>query len=81
MFSTKSTRQRAVCFRHLSFSAAAAAAAAAAAGAGLYPTDDLEAAKCDAIIDSAVDFGINVLPSMRESDEAKKVANPPHAVM
>jgi len=48
------------------------------AGAGLYPTDDLEAAKCDAIIDSSVDFGINVLPSMYENDEAKKVGEAPH---
>ena len=41
---------------------------------GLYPTDDLEAAKCDAVIDSIVDFGMRMRPTFMEKDEAKKVS-------
>lgn len=44
-----------------------------ASAAGLYPTDDLAAAKVDAIMDSSTDFGINVRPSFMEKDAAKKV--------
>ncbi len=51
-----------------------AATAAVAATAGLYPTDDLEAAKCDAIMDSSVDFNMAIRPSFKEQDEAKKVS-------
>ncbi|CAM9287721.1 unnamed protein product [Ascophyllum nodosum] len=39
---------------------------------GLYPTDDLEAAKCDAFLDSAVDFKANYYPAHIEKDEAKR---------
>lgn len=41
--------------------------------AGLYPSDDLAAAKCDAIMDCATDYYINIRPSFMEKDEAKKV--------
>ncbi|CAN0518827.1 unnamed protein product, partial [Scytosiphon promiscuus] len=41
--------------------------------AGLYPSDDLEAAKCDSVLDCATDFGINIRPSFMEKDQAKKV--------
>jgi len=44
------------------------------AAAGLYPTEDLEAAKCDAIMDSAVDYRTVLLPSYMEQDEVKKVS-------
>ena len=46
-----------------------------ASTAGLYPTDDLEAAKCDAIMDCTVDIRTAVIPSIREQDQAKKVSN------
>lgn len=42
--------------------------------AGLYPTDDLEAARCDAIMDCTTDFYVNLAPSLREEDNAKKVS-------
>ena len=48
--------------------------------AGLYPSDDLEAAKCDSVLDCATDFGVNIRPSFIEKDQAKKVrkgARPP----
>ena len=54
---------------------AAASAATAADAAGLYPTDGLEAAKCDAIMDSAVDFRAVIRPSYLEQDQAKKVSS------
>lgn len=40
---------------------------------GLYPTDDLEAAKCDAVMACTVDLSMNMRPSFREQDEAKKL--------
>ncbi|WP_411024211.1 hypothetical protein, partial [Salmonella sp. s58408] len=40
---------------------------------GLYPSDDLEAAKCDAVLDSATDFFINLRPAYIENDQAKKL--------
>lgn len=40
---------------------------------GLYPTDDLEAAKCDAIMDCTVDLVYKVIPILSGKDEAKKV--------
>nr|WEU39139.1 glutathione S-transferase [Saccharina japonica] len=40
---------------------------------GLYPSDNLEAAKCDAILDSATDFYINIRPAYIEKDQAKKL--------
>lgn len=46
---------------------------AAAAAAGLYPSDALDAAKCDAIMDCAGDFYVNARPSFMEKDETKKV--------
>lgn len=52
---------------------AASAAAASAAASGLYPTDDLAAAKVDAIMDSSTDLGANIRPSFMEKDTAKKV--------
>ena len=41
--------------------------------AGLYPSDDLEAAKCDASMGCVADFYANVKPSITEEDQAKKV--------
>nr|ABR09273.1 glutathione S-transferase 3 [Laminaria digitata] len=40
---------------------------------GLHPSDDLEAAKCDAVLDAAVDFYINVRPAYTEKDQAKQL--------
>ncbi|CAM9452571.1 unnamed protein product [Ectocarpus sp. 6 AP-2014] len=40
---------------------------------GLYPSDDLAAAKCDATMDCATDYYINIRPSFMEKDEAKKM--------
>ncbi|CAM9664742.1 unnamed protein product [Hapterophycus canaliculatus] len=40
---------------------------------GLYPSDPLDAAKCDAILDCATDFGTAARPSFIEKDEAKKL--------
>ena len=40
---------------------------------GLYPSDDLEAGKCDAVLESAVDVYINMRPAYQEKDQAKKV--------
>ncbi|CAM9287796.1 unnamed protein product [Ascophyllum nodosum] len=39
---------------------------------GLYPTDDLEAAKCDAFLDFVVDLKVNYYPAHIEKDEAEK---------
>lgn len=41
--------------------------------AGLYPSDNLEAAKCDATIYSVTDFYVNARPCIMEKDQAKKV--------
>ena len=41
--------------------------------AGLYPTGELEAAKCDAVLDSVIDIKMNARPVFIEKDEAKKV--------
>lgn len=38
---------------------------------GLYPTDDLEAAKCDAVMDCSPDFMGKVRPSYYEKGEKK----------
>ena len=51
----------------------AGAPVVSAAALGLYPTDDLAAAKCDAIMDSSTDFSTSLRPSFMEKDEAKKV--------
>ncbi|CAB1115929.1 unnamed protein product [Ectocarpus sp. CCAP 1310/34] len=40
---------------------------------GLNPSDDLAAAKCDAIMDCVTDLHINIRPSFMEKDEAKKM--------
>ena len=40
---------------------------------GLYPSGDLEAAKCDAAIDLATDFYVNGMPYHKEKDPARKV--------
>ncbi|CAM9289517.1 unnamed protein product [Ascophyllum nodosum] len=40
---------------------------------GLYPTDYLEAAKCDAILCSIGDMWMNIRPVLVEKDEAKKM--------
>eukprot|EP00903_Cladosiphon_okamuranus_P011629 g10938.t1 len=40
---------------------------------GLYPTDDLTAAKVDAIMDCSTDFGTNMRPSFLEKDMDKKM--------
>lgn len=40
---------------------------------GLYPADDLDAAKCDAVMDCGTDLSGNVRPSMLEKDDEKKV--------
>ena len=40
---------------------------------GLYPTDDLAAAKIDAIMDCSADLSLNIRPSFMEQDTAKKV--------
>lgn len=44
-----------------------------ASASGLYPTDDLSAAKVDAIMDSFTDLGNTMRPSFRERDATKKV--------
>ena len=47
--------------------------------AGLYPSDDFEAAKCDASLGCVGDFYANVRPSLAEKDQAKKVRTEEHA--
>ena len=42
---------------------------------GLYPSDDFEAAKCDALMDSATDFVAIVRPYLQEKGEARKVSH------
>lgn len=54
--------------------AAGGGAAVVGAASGLYPTDDVAAAKCDAIMDSSTDFSTNMRPSFLEQDAAKKVS-------
>lgn len=50
---------------------------------GLYPTGDLEAAKCDAAMDLATDYNAHGLPYYHEKDEARKVpkSSSAHAVV
>ncbi|CAN0112663.1 unnamed protein product [Scytosiphon promiscuus] len=39
---------------------------------GLYPSDSLDAAKCDAVMDCATDFWQHAVPVYMEKNEAKK---------
>jgi prostaglandin-H2 D-isomerase / glutathione transferase len=40
---------------------------------GLYPLNYIEAAKCDAVLDSIADMGSKLRPSMLEKDEVLRL--------